>query len=194
MKIRPTNKKMTTLQQPHRSKTLQLNDPKMKSQRSPNKQHQEALWVQKDQQQQCQMKTHLVIVQLEIQTRYRCFEQQELHPRDLALHPSTFNQAPSLLQATFNQAPSLLQATFNQDQDLGGQKNDDNDDSSGESSNATVSPEKCTDGRWSEWKEKFPCSADCGSCGRSQRERECLSFKNGKGCPCTYLTNYTNGD
>ncbi|KAI6182709.1 hypothetical protein M3Y97_00409900 [Aphelenchoides bicaudatus] len=53
------------------------------------------------------------------------------------------------------------------------------------SGNPSGSSTKCTDGRWSEWKIKFPCSSECGACGRVQKERECLSFKNGKGCPCT---------
>lgn len=54
----------------------------------------------------------------------------------------------------------------------------------GDSSGSGDLPSTCTDGKWSSWKEKIPCSEECGACGRLQRERECLSFKNGKGCPC----------
>uniref|UniRef100_A0A914QU74 Uncharacterized protein n=1 Tax=Panagrolaimus davidi TaxID=227884 RepID=A0A914QU74_9BILA len=41
-------------------------------------------------------------------------------------------------------------------------------------------------GTWSQWIIDKACSADCGSCGRLTRTRQCLSFntKNGSGCPC----------
>nr|CAD2131429.1 unnamed protein product [Meloidogyne enterolobii] len=47
-------------------------------------------------------------------------------------------------------------------------------------------PNDCSSdpGQWSEWKETGLCTAECGACGLIQRTRECLSYKDGKGCPC----------
>lgn len=49
-----------------------------------------------------------------------------------------------------------------------------------------VGADKCAGqpGQWSEWRNNGVCSADCGACGMIQRTRECLSYKNGEGCPC----------
>ncbi|KAI6178222.1 hypothetical protein M3Y98_00477500 [Aphelenchoides besseyi] len=96
-------------------------------------------------------------------------------------------QSPVEQSTTFRPDEKMNQTTNSDEPPESSTQSTSKVDSSGSGSELgeTEVPGKCGDGRWSEWKVVTPCSAECGACGLIKRERECLSFKNGKGCPCT---------